>query len=555
MSKKEYTYQEVFDAIEEGNLTIVNEVFGTYKNLEDSGFLQSINNGLFDVPLIMIPFTNLFRSDKDVTENSIKMLEYFINFGMDINISRGDNANLLIILAYGIGQIRRKANDDTRPKIARYLINNGIDTIKKNIYGADFISVLNYDESVSKEYSNIIQELKELANSNITKNKPTKKEANTLQKKQIDKPKEDIIENKFNEQILEKVLKINIEDYFTAKSFMEQLDKNTISQLHNRFSQNAELLQSKNGKSLKYYSTKTRDDVILIPSYITKINKEAFKGNESVKIIIFEEGTETIEFRAFENCINLHTILLPESLKKINGAFNNNPNITRIYVPSQIKYGKLFINALDSLEWCEVSPENKDYYSLDGNIWNKKNNTLVWILNVDDNGVFYLPDGSKDFYCQSSAIARKKLSKIVLPKSVANIVPKWITDLEVEEYEVSDENPNYISIDGVIFNKEKTTLVLYPPNKSTESYTIPNFVNEILDGAFSGFKHLKVLQIPKSVEVIGDYFYSSHEFYEYDENVDKTLGFEIQFEHKLSDIKWSEEIFEFYNCKYECSMN
>ena len=75
---------------------------------------------------------------------------------------------------------------------------------------------------------------------------------------------------------------------------------------------------------------------------------------------------------------------------------------------------------------------------------------------------------------------------------------------------VDNSNPNYSSLDGVLFNKDKTTLILYPREKAGASYSIPDSVTVIDDSAF-GHTALESMVIPDSVKTIGDYAFSSCE--------------------------------------------
>jgi len=68
--------------------------------------------------------------------------------------------------------------------------------------------------------------------------------------------------------------------------------------------------------------------------------------------------------------------------------------------------------------------------------------------------------------------------------------------------EVGEQNPVYSSMDGVLLNKGKTVIILYPAGK-TGSYTIPDSVTSIGDGAFSGCTSLTSITIPDSVTSIG----------------------------------------------------
>ena len=75
---------------------------------------------------------------------------------------------------------------------------------------------------------------------------------------------------------------------------------------------------------------------------------------------------------------------------------------------------------------------------------------------------------------------------------------------------VDSLNPNYSSLDGVLFNKDKTILMQYPRAKEGASYSIPESVTVIGDSAL-GHTALENIIIPDNVKTIGDYAFSSCE--------------------------------------------
>lgn len=140
-----------------------------------------------------------------------------------------------------------------------------------------------------------------------------------------------------------------------------------------------------------------------------------------------------------------------------------------------------------------------------------------------------LPDtlesiGESAFYdCDS-------LTEIVLPDSVINVggsafgncdallsvtIGSGVTEIGDRAFALcgnlteicTADSANYLSADGVLFNKEQTTLIQYPAGKSG-AYTVPDGVECIGDWAFS-YSTLSGVIMPESVKTIGNSaFYS-----------------------------------------------
>jgi hypothetical protein len=94
---------------------------------------------------------------------------------------------------------------------------------------------------------------------------------------------------------------------------------------------------------------------------------------------------------------------------------------------------------------------------------------------------------------------------LTIPNSVTTIGDAAFSDCSgLTAISVDASNQNYSSSDGVLFNKDQTTLIQCPGGK-TGSYTIPNSVTTIGYVAFGGCTGLTgSLTIPNSVTTIGN---------------------------------------------------
>ena len=97
------------------------------------------------------------------------------------------------------------------------------------------------------------------------------------------------------------------------------------------------------------------------------------------------------------------------------------------------------------------------------------------------------------------------LTSITIPNSVTSIGDGAFSScLSLTNIVVDPSNSAYSSLNGVLFDKGQTMLIQYPEGNVATSYTIPNSVTNIGDGAFYDCTSLTSITIPNSVTSIGD---------------------------------------------------
>jgi hypothetical protein len=96
------------------------------------------------------------------------------------------------------------------------------------------------------------------------------------------------------------------------------------------------------------------------------------------------------------------------------------------------------------------------------------------------------------------------LSTVSIPSTLTSVGAVAFGGEKLTAVNVVPNHPIYSSVDGVLFDKEKSVLILYPGGKTAEFYTIPSSVTRIESGAFAFNTRLTSLSLPASLTDIGE---------------------------------------------------
>ena len=92
------------------------------------------------------------------------------------------------------------------------------------------------------------------------------------------------------------------------------------------------------------------------------------------------------------------------------------------------------------------------------------------------------------------------LTSVTIPTSVTSIgLHAFRGCYNLAEINVESGNTKYSSLEGVLFNKDKTTIICYPIGNAKTSYIIPESVTSIGNSAFEGCSGLTSVTIPSSI--------------------------------------------------------
>ena len=261
---------------------------------------------------------------------------------------------------------------------------------------------------------------------------------------------------------------------------------------------------------------------------VTSIGYSAFINCSSLTSVTIPESVTSIGGYAFGNCNSLTSVAIPNSVTSIGAyAFCACSSLTSVTIPNGVtSIGDSAFSYCSSLTAIDVAAGNTAYISVDGILFNKEKSTLIIYPARKTEAEYSIPNSvtSIDNYafCDCSS-----LTSVTIPDSVTSIgdeafescsslksvtIPNSVTSIgdsafsfcsSLTAIDVAAGNTAYSSVDGVLFHKEKSTLVAYPAGKTEAEYSIPNSVTSIDNYAFSYCSSLTSVTIPDSVTSIG----------------------------------------------------
>ena len=264
---------------------------------------------------------------------------------------------------------------------------------------------------------------------------------------------------------------------------------------------------------------------LTLPSTIRSIGEYAFKGCYGLQSIVIPEGTAEIGKRAFENCTGLRSVTLPSTLEILGKDSDGNNESWVFYNCS----------SLQSIEIPEGITEIYDGTFLQcGHLTSV---TLPSTLKKIGNEAFsncyqlesiVIPEGTEEI--GSTVFERcESLSSITLPSTLTSIgnyvfdqcisleyltIPASVTSIgtapfaeksAIKAITVEEGNTAYTSIDGALYTKDLSRLIMVPVDVT--EFTAADDTKVVCDSALTSCSELVSVILPEgAVEIERDAF-------------------------------------------------
>lgn len=223
-------------------------------------------------------------------------------------------------------------------------------------------------------------------------------------------------------------------------------------------------------------------------------NPSAFSSKRSYTVI---DGVKRIDSNAFREFYELRSVTLPDSLEEIGDyAFYYCSNIASINMPESVeKIGKNAFYYCSSLagELTFYSAREIDscafYYSGLTRITFSGCPCVIMDSAFSNSKVQEVDFGSYIKELRNSCFANcSKLTTVDLPASVEMIATDAFYGCNnLKSVNVASDNKNYCSIDGVLFTKDMSALIIYPSKHGKIMHIDADFVGDIYVNLWRSF--------------------------------------------------------------------
>lgn len=258
-------------------------------------------------------------------------------------------------------------------------------------------------------------------------------------------------------------------------------------------------------------------EVLNIPSTVTVLGQISCENLESINVssnnqtyssidgVLYNKSITEMLFFPLSSTIN--DFVIPQSVTNADFAkntWNTKPykHLRSITIPKNVlefRVSTYYQVVSGSLENIYVDNDNPKYYSKDGILFSKGDeyDGIVAYPQSNRTKIFTLPEGNP--ICQFGAVGCKYLEEVHVPSSVTSIAYTFIYGEYLKRIIIDNDNPNYCDIDGVLYSKDKKTLIRYPRGKADSTYIFPDEIEAFDELAVWGNPYLTSLTIPDNI--------------------------------------------------------
>ena len=229
---------------------------------------------------------------------------------------------------------------------------------------------------------------------------------------------------------------------------------------------------------------------VVLPDSLITVGEQAFFDCKSLNRVTLGKGVTQIQADAFTNTPFLYEICNNSSLSLTLGSYDSHGGIAFD--------AKRIINADGSISYRDPASGFEFLDTADGFRFAKEYGTYSLIAYLGDEPSISLPETAN-----GSTYTVTKFSSLVeelfIPSKVTYIEAGAFNEsLNLKTFSVSDENPSFTAMDGILYNADGTQMIAVPM-ALTGSVTVPASLVQLPLDAFSNRRHLTHVTLEEGI--------------------------------------------------------
>ena len=278
-------------------------------------------------------------------------------------------------------------------------------------------------------------------------------------------------------------------------------------------------------------------DELIIPATVTKLDNNAFGYSPQIKKLTIEDSDKELTIGAGANNTGLtdekgnYREIYPMFINalqelywgrplKYSSAYNApfaNSTLNKVVIGEKVTsipkysfYNCYNMNTVDVRggfdQWIKFDfsePYSSPFsgrYTEDG-----QQDPTVTFNGTELSGAVVIPDGVTNIPAHALQYGCTGVTSITIPAEVATIADGAFKELkQLTEVKLASGNTSFVLDDNVLYNKEKTKILLFPQLRAGD-YTMPSTITEMGDYQFYNCTQLTGINLSSNLKSIGEY--------------------------------------------------
>lgn len=313
-------------------------------------------------------------------------------------------------------------------------------------------------------------------------------------------------------------------------------------------------------KTAKVVATLEVSGHLTIPSVVShngvdytvkKLDESAFAMNVTLSSIVLPESLEEIDDFAFYGCTSLVFVMIPDGVVKIGSRAFQNCKFPVVKLPKSLEeLGDNVFLYCSKLQEIQIDQANRSFSVLNGVLFDKDFQELYKYPSNKEQATYTIPETVKvlrggsfegsynleqvlfpvglERIKEAAFLNCGAIKEINLPEGLKSIetnafastfnmerisIPKSVESIEdyvflycsaLREVQVAEGNTRYYTENNVLFDRQESKLMLYPPTKEG-AYRVPQSTVTVAKGAFTNAESLTSVEFPSSLKEIESY--------------------------------------------------